>query len=346
MNIYKKKFDKTIYKNKIGNLLVKGNDLVIAPSQVDYRKTSFNSANSNFLRKLEFALIKYKKITLSFKYTKNLKATALLVIYSIIDTKGKGKEIKIILSEVSDIVNAIIINTGNFQPPEKRLEILEKKISLPIIQGNNKDVIKLQKKIITAVVELYLDKNDINFEDRKFDIGIAIQETLDNVGRHAYPDTDHIDRRWWFCCDMIDETLFIAIYDAGVGIPMTILNSNIDYMKLIELNYENHQSLQDKFKNSPKPTVTAHLKETLSHQSLIKAAMSNDLSTTTKDKHGKGSSRIKALIKNEKESFLLIFSCKGMYQYSLYNKDGNDKGKEIESPLDNHLKGTLIQWSL
>ncbi|OEF17028.1 hypothetical protein [Aliivibrio logei] len=320
--------------------------LIIAPKYVDYLSTRFDSSNLKFLNELKQALSARDTIYLSFRGTKSLKATALLVIYSIIDTYGKNKTINIIWSDISKVVNASIKTSGSFKSVEHRQNILNEKKGLPVIQGNNAEVIQLQKKIIDTLIELYLDKEDPNFVDRRFEIGTAIQETLDNVGRHAYPNSEHSDKIWWFCCDIIEDKLFIVIYDSGIGIPNSILTSKIDYMKLIEQNYKNHEDLKNKFKNAPEPTVTAHLRETLSDEALIRAAMSSDLSTTTKDKHGKGSSRIKALIKNEKESFLLIFSKQGIYQYSLYNENDDEKGEEVLSRLQHTLDGTLIQWSL
>lgn len=318
---------------------------ITAPKYIDYLNTRFDLANQQFLEAIENALKTNDKIIISFRNTKILLATAALVIYSILDTHGKGKTISIILSSTSDSVNSCIKNCGGFQSPEKRMDTLNNKTGIPVILGNNAEVIALQKKIIDTVVELYLDKEAPNFTDRRFEIGIAIQETLDNVGRHAYPEMNHEDRLWWFCCDMIEDKLFIAIYDAGRGIPNAILQSDVDYAKLIEMYYEDVDSAKTQLKDLPAPTVTAHLRETIADEALIRAAMSSELSTTKKDKHGKGSSRIKALIKNEKESFLLIFSCKGLYQYSLFKEDGDDE-PEITFALQSHLNGTLIQWSL
>ena len=342
----KKKYNANKYVKKEYKTLLTGTSYVIAPEHIDYLETRFDSVNEKFLDNLKYALKNFDSISLSFRYTKSLKVTPLLVIYSIIDTYGKNKKINVILSQISDMVNTAITSTGNFESAEHRFDILKRKEGLPVIQGNNAEVIQLQKKIIDTLVELYLDKTNEKFTDRRFEIGIAIQETLDNVGRHAYPNKEHHERLWWFWCGMIDGKLYIAIYDMGKGIPNTILNSSIDYMKLIEQNYKNYDLMKNKLIDVPLPTVSAHIRETISDEVLIRSAMSSEISTTTKEKHGKGSSRIKALIKNEKESFLLIFSCKGLYQYSLYDETNNQNGGEIAISLSNSLCGTLIQWSL
>ncbi|EGR1502487.1 hypothetical protein ACV8VM_001886 [Vibrio parahaemolyticus] len=327
-------------KPKTGlTLRLKSNETVFAPVHVEHFKTGFDEKNLTFLRQLQSALTRFDEITISFKYTERLKAPAVLVVYSIIDTYGKGKKIDTILSDRSEEVNESIRSSGAFKTAEERLKMLDEN-QLPVIQGNNAIVNKLSRTIIKTLVDLYLDKESENFSSRKSEIGTAIIETLDNVGRHAYPDKDHHEKLWWFCCDIIDDTLFMAIYDNGVGIPHSIRNSKIDFTKLMESYY----SLTGKDITKLEPTVTANkaeFRDTYSDPVLIGAAMSEDLSKTTKDKHGKGSGSMKALIKEEEGSFLIIGSGKGMYTYSKCNRE-----HERVIPLRNSITGTLIQWSL
>jgi hypothetical protein len=147
-------------------------------------------------------------------------------------------------------------------------------------------------------------------------------------------------KEWWFCCDIIDGTLFMAIYDKGVGIPYRIKNSDIDFVTLMN----SYLDITGRDLSKLPPTVTAiksDFSKAYDDEVLIGAAMSDNLSTTTKKKHGKGSGRMKALIKEEKNSFMIIGSGKGMYTYSKY-----EKKPETVIPLINPIQGTLIQWSL
>lgn len=167
-------------------LLPLSSPTVYAPARVTLIKSRFNDDNYRFVTQLENALIKHDEITISFRRTKEVKATAMLVIYSLIDTYGKEKKVTIIPSESSKYVNDFISRTGDFKSPEHRLEMLEDK-RLPIIQGNNAIVNALSRKIISTLDSLYLDSKSEDYESRKAEIGIAIVETLDNVGRPCVP---------------------------------------------------------------------------------------------------------------------------------------------------------------
>ncbi|EPA8368740.1 hypothetical protein ACQ676_004298 [Vibrio fluvialis] len=316
---------------------------VSAPVEVKHFMFGFDRSNLMFLENLKLALSRFEEITISFRHTRELEATALLVIYSIVDTLGKDKKINVVLSEISESVNSGIETSGSFKSPEHRLGLLDDRM-LPVIQGNNAIVNKLSRQIINTLVHLYLDEEKSDFSNRKAEIGIAIMETLDNVGRHAYPEKEqHNEKLWWFCCDIIDDTLFMAIYDQGVGIPHSIKNSQIEFTRLID----NYFAVTGKDINklpAEAEALTEDYKKTFSDEILIAAAMSEELSKTTKEKHGKGSGSIKALIKEDERSFLVICSQKGMYYYSKSNDENQDD--ETVKPLEHSIQGTLIQWSL
>lgn len=329
-------------KRKLKGLQLKpkNGSTIYAPVCVEHFRTGFDNLNLTFLKDIEDALIKHDEITLSFRYTENIKAPALLVIYSIIDTVGKGKKVNVIFSDRSEQVNENLKSSGLFQSAEHRLKMLDEN-KLPIIKGSNAVVIPLSRRIVKSIVELHLDEGEDEFADRKAEIGVAINETLENVGRHAYPkEYEHHMKEWWFCCNLIDGTLFMAIYDKGVGIPYRIKNSDIEFTMLME----SYMAITGTDITKLSPTVTANkydFTRTYADEVLIGAAMSDNLSTTTKKKHGKGSGRMKALIKEKESSFMIIGSGKGMYTYSKY-----DENQEKVIPLLNPIQGTLIQWSL
>ncbi|MFA0696636.1 hypothetical protein [Vibrio sp. 10N.222.49.C9] len=340
----KKRYQKKEVKLPFSRFIPKNNPIILAPTHVDIIDSNFDDENALFLERLRIALSNSNEVTISFKETKSLKATALLVIYSFVDTSKKGKKINVVYSDKSEVVNRNIKSSGDFKSSEDRLTMLDDKLS-PVIQGNNSIVIALSRKIHANLVELYLDKDDDDFTNRSRELGVAIMETLDNVGRHAYPEEPHECKHWWFCCDMIDDKLFMAIYDKGVGIPYSIKNSEIDFMKIIESYY---MVTGDDLSKLP-PTLTADTRRfasSYSDEALIRAAMSENLSKTTKDKHGKGSGSIKALIKNEKDSFLFISSGRGLYYYSKHNEEYEAGDIEEVHSLHNSIDGTLIQWSL
>ena len=77
----------------------------------------------------------------------------------------------------------------------------------------------------------------------------------------------------------------------------------------------------------------------LSDAESVMLSMMSDVSSTHQDKHGQGSKSIKALVDDNEQGKLWIFSNKG-----LLVKESAKAGNLIELPSS--IDGTLIQWNI
>lgn len=292
-------------------------------------------------------------IYLSFKETEILKAMPMLILYSIIDharetTKSKIK-INIIWSKKSTLINKFINNSGSFLPSIKRENSLGSVKALPVIMGDNSKANELSNLIIDYILDNYFHDATPEKEQQ---ISSAIQETVDNVGRHAYPDIhQHSQKKWWLCCNRVGNNLFLAIYDKGIGIPSSLSEHNAVMLSRINSLYPNEYTVtldDPESENVTKDNISAFirvqfLKERLTDGQLIRAAMHTSISATKLHKHGQGSKSIKGLISDHDDnSFLLMLSNKGYYSY---NKIENDNDNSVKN-REYIIPGTLIQWSI
>lgn len=360
----RKKHHKKFLKN---NFLIKkclisnimGIPCVNAPTEVVFDDIS-NIDTDAFLKELKDVLNKNpKKIYLSFKNTKLLNAMALLIIYSIIDRARiincNDFDVIIIRSKNTRQVNKTIVNSGSFKlasaREKKGLLINNNSRSLPVIMGSNARAAELSDLITSSILINYFPED--KSPEKEYEIADAIQETIENVGRHAYPEVNEHDKKyWWICCDRIGKNLFLVIYDCGLGIPDSLLNSEHNKVFLDRINdlYPNEyvscvegNASDNKIKKLVSTVKVNILRKRLSDGQLIRAAMHNNFSSTAKCHHGQGSKSIKNLIKeNDKDSFLLMLSDHGFYRY---RKDTVDDHKNIKF-LSMKVPGTLIQWSI
>ena len=294
----------------------------------------------------------HKCIYISFKKTSCLKAMPLLVIYSIIDEIREDQEVKtkinIIWSKRSKGVNAALEDSGSFELPSYRESKMNISSKLPVIMGNNVRANSLSNTFVDFILDNYFPDADAEKEQQ---ISSAIQETVDNVGRHAYPDTEsHEQKRWWFNCRRFGDNLYIVIYDTGIGIPSSLSEQNAVFLSRINALYP------DEYKGAISDSIPENttldkikiltrvklLKKRLNDGQLIRAAMHTDVTSTDLEKHGQGSKSIKGLITDNENSYLLMLSNYGFYSYSKNNKN---KEQTVENN-ERMVPGTLIQWSI
>ena len=333
-------------KNKVNTFLF-GHPIVKAPREIDLIGGS-NAKCDAFFSLLRDSLEKNpKRLYIDFRITTTLKAMPLLVIYSIIDEAkeeyGVTTIIKIMWSKRKKQVNSIIKLSGQFQEASLREKNMTTAQHLPVIMGDNARANDLSNAFVDYILDKYYPNADA---EKELEISSAIQETVDNVGRHAYPDIiDHTRKRWWFSCHRIEDALYIVIYDRGIGIPGSLSENNAVFLSRINALYPDHYkgAINDSIDNdSTIDKLRAWFNRNLSDGQLIRSAMHTDVTSTDLDKHGQGSKSIKGLISDNKDSYLLMFSNYGFYCYS---KDREDNDQSVDN-TDYQISGTLIQWSI
>lgn len=351
----KKQFSNNSKIEKISKLGIFGNKIIPVPIELDLIEGNYISECHDFFEKIESICDKGPKcIYLSFRNTEVLKAMPTLILYSIIDyarekTKSNIK-VNLIWSKKSSIVNNFILNTGSFINALERESKINDNKSLPVIMGDNSRANDLSNIITDFILDNYFKDATPEKEQQ---ISSAIQETVDNVGRHAYPTiSEHYKKKWWLCCHRIGENLFLAIYDKGIGIPKSLSVHNAVLLSRINSLYPEQATITDDEETNTlddsKRKLSAFvrvnlLKERLTDGQLIRAAMHTDISATQLPKHGQGSKSIKGLIsEHDDNSFLLLLSNKGFYCYS---KKENDSEKNV-THREYIIPGTLIQWSI
>ncbi|GHY05916.1 hypothetical protein VCSRO163_0393 [Vibrio cholerae] len=336
-------------RNSIGSLFLGKHPKIPAPREIDLIDGSMEMCD-NFFTLLRNELEKNPKfLYIDFSNTTMLKAMPLLVIYSIIDEAreehGVTTEIRVIWSKRKTQVNNVINISGNFATASEREEKIGSSSYLPVIMGDNSRANDLSNVFVDYILEKYYPDADAEKEQ---EISSAIQETVDNVGRHAYPDEhDHSRKRWWFSCHRIEHNLYIVIYDTGVGIPNSLSKNNAVFLSRINDLYP------DEYKGATSETVEQEstnmfdalrvwFQKNLNDGQLIRAAMHTNVTSTELDQHGQGSRSIKALINEDENSYLLMFSNNGFYCYT-NDRDDNENSVDTTS---RKVPGTLIQWSI
>lgn len=335
------------------NSQIFGNEVIDLPVHVNLYSGDNESCYDFFDDLRELLETNPKFIYLSFRETEVLKAMPLLMIYSIIDqareSKGGQFRIGIIWSKKSKRVNSIIRASGGFKRATLREEMMEGSESMPVIMGDNSRANDLSDTIVNYILDdkYYAEAS----AEKEQQISSAIQETVDNVGRHAYPNVKkHEDKKWWICCDRVGDNLFIVIYDAGIGIPSSLSENNAVLLTRVNLLYpeQSEEAVRESIEEDSaarklKALLRVQLlRKRLSDGQLIRAAMHVDITSTDLNKHGQGSKSIKGLITDDENSFLLMFSNYGFYKY-------NRRIEDNENSVDNsayRIPGTLIQWSI
>ncbi|WGE67690.1 hypothetical protein NYR77_01290 [Actinobacillus equuli subsp. haemolyticus] len=304
--------------------------------QKDYQKSI------EFLEKIEQS-IDEDEIVISFAYCKELKAAAQVVLFARLEMLLATSNVKIILrpSLKNPFVNDILKETGIVSLCEKRTHInIFKRSELLMISSEGKQLID---DVTDFVIEKAYDGKASPEQEQ--DIGAAISEAHYNVILHAYPNPDTV-KRWWLRCSILDDELYLIIYDQGVGISNTFDEDNAkfkeinwvevfqDFISRLGLNEDvshlNNQEAYNYFKDNRK-------------SQLIYIAMSDNetgMRGNLTQRHGRGSKSIKALVGKNKNGKLWIFSNNGSYCYT----DANTNPELID--YQHSIQGTLIQWNI
>ncbi|MET4863027.1 ATP-binding protein [Morganella morganii] len=281
---------------------------------------------------------KNTKVLLDFSQTLYVKAAAVLAFYAAVETSIKqNTSYKIVALSRKQQVNDMLKKSG-------LVTLCRNNISIPTFDCDHMPVIsgisgQYRDDIVDFIQKkIYNDKMSAATESI---YGGAVQEAINNVYYHAYPDLDPEDRRWWVKCELVDDQLFLVIYDKGVGIPATV-TKNKWYGSTLEQSYP---ELVSKVVNELKRdgisinNVKLHAAFSLVSDAIkIAVSMADDVTGTGKTQHGQGSKSIKALVNKNERGKLWIYSNKGLY------KINEGTAEVVDLPAS--IEGTLIQWNI
>jgi len=186
---------------------------------------------------------------------------------------------------------------------------------------------------VKRLLDQYRDNTQAELPDELF---LVLTEGLSNVCHHAYPSDCEIEakhRKWWLFA-RLDEpsfdrsgSIYIAIYDLGVGIPGTLRSKlKVGEIALNALD---------------KASELVGLSEgTRLDQRLLKTAIENPRTQTGQAHRGKGLPEMREFAASTDGGRLHIVS--GQAQYSMHGgkPDGQLQG------FDEKFPGTLLLWNL
>lgn len=290
----------------------------------------------------------YKNVIISLVGCRILRGAAVMLLYAKLETILQNSDVEIsIKNSIYPNVNALIKKSGiDYLCKNRKSEndITKAKEHYPILNGNagafrNEIVDFISQEIYQGSLT---DEEEYRFSD-------AIQEAINNVYRHAYSkDTPSNNRPWWWMCSVIDDQLYLLLYDKGQGIPNTFVKGNEFYDQIDWHNEESQSILQDLIKRWELPysipieeleKITQSPTDSLS----ISLAMSDDITRMNGEdelKHGQGSKSIRKLVADNDDGWLFIVSNRGMLWY-------RDEQSMIElHDMKCSINGTLVQWNI
>lgn len=278
---------------------------------------------------------------ISFFNTKRLSVAACLLIYAAIDKilTNEGVYISVRSSFFSAMVNAYLHKTGiksivsnRVCPPD-----FSSGKPLAVVRGYGGEY----RDDIVDYICSSVYKNSLSAE-QEYRYGDAVQETINNVRLHAYPGLGNAeDKVWWLFCDVIENELFLTIFDQGVGIPNTVVRHGWFSNGLKEFYPNRYNEIIKEVGFSVIELLRGYfLEKGLDDDKLIYISMMGDISSTKEDKHGQGSKSIKALVAEAQHGKLWVYSNRGLY--NLNGKTSDEKTMLLPSSID----GTLVQWNI
>ncbi|MEX2990944.1 ATP-binding protein [Serratia fonticola] len=279
-----------------------------------------------------------KKAHLDFSKTEFIKAAAILILYATIEQAiNEGVNFKII-SFPRDIKAIRIIKRSG-------LELLcRDNVHKPKFDGDYMPVISgssgQYRDDIVDFIQYKIYKNKMSAYTESI-YGGAIHEAINNVAYHAYPNThESIQKRWWVKCDLAGDQLFLALYDKGVGIPETVMKRSW-YEEILKNAYpELRIKISEELTNQgiAKSEMFLYKVGLVSDAMKIAISMVGDVTGTKSSKHGQGSKSIKALVSENEQGKLWIYSNRGLYKLE------SDIVETVDLPKP--MPGTLLQWNI
>ncbi|MGE1562731.1 ATP-binding protein [Pantoea septica] len=279
-----------------------------------------------------------QKAHLDFSQTEFIKAASILTLYAAIEQAiSEGATFKIISFPRNIQATRVIKRSGieklcrdNSHKPNFDGEFI------PVISGSSGDF----RDEIVDFIQYKIYKNKMSAHTESI-YGGAIQEAINNVAYHAYPDTQESSKkRWWVKCDLAGDQLFLALYDKGVGIPETVMKRPW-YEEILKNTYPDlKEKIVDELVNEgiSKKDMIRYKIGMISDARKIHISMIGDVTGTDQSKHGQGSKSIKALVSENAHGTLWIYSNNGLYKL----ESGIVKTYDLPKPMP----GTLLQWNI
>ncbi|KAA0696328.1 hypothetical protein DT594_02930 [Halopseudomonas laoshanensis] len=288
--------------------------------------------------------IPFQPCSIDFSETKQVTGAALIATYAALEIASEKSRYNntrqsiIRLPSSSDTVRSTLCRLNFPKVIKSRISKYTPKSykHLPIVSSTKKDYME---DILDYIRDKIYD-GKLNPETEHV-FGDAVSETINNVNRHAYPDSNNTnqERRWWLLCQVQGKQLYLAIYDNGVGIPKTVLRRTwvVDALKTSypEVYQELIEKKPELISSGLLPTIRKDLKDS----QLIHLSLQADVTGTKEKKHGQGSKSIRALVSETEGGKLWIFSNNGLYKFY------DTKHFELFH-LPKKLEGTLFQWNI
>lgn len=263
----------------------------------------------NFVNRIHRASLSGKIVKISFRDTKVLHPCGTLFFVSNIISIIEKKTCKIQCGYPRDnTVEQLFQHIGLLKlfGLQHRLEISANNVkNWHFVTGTSVD-----PRDLSIIFDEY---KEFISEEKSSDLYGVITEAITNTIQHAYPG-DRAEKRWWIFIQQMDNKLFIAIYDHGMGIPESL------EPKLIDNITYNRRYGRDAM--------------------MIKIAVSSDRTRTKLDYRGKGLPEMLEFAKKSDTGGFVIHSLSGCYKYNSREKT------EDQRKYNENIKGTLIQWEI
>lgn len=297
---------------------VLGWDYIPVPTQLDLYNEDSRDATLDFIETLERVSLQHK-VMIDCEKANAFSAAAILLLYSTIDRLKNDNSHKLIrFQNLKGNIKLIVEKSGlRALTLQQGKSIIDCKAdTLPIVKGTARGE---EFEHVIDHVQHQIYKNNMSPEQENV-WGAAVGETVSNVKLHAY-GTDEV-KPWWIICSVIDDDLYLAICDQGVGIPQTIKKQG-----WINKLVENSPSLVKKMMSKRDSDA-------------IELSMTIGESSTNQQKHGLGSQSIRALVEKNPNGALWVFSNHGVYY-----KDCRSSEPELKD-FSGSISGTIVQWNI
>lgn len=271
-----------------------------------------------FIDKLKYSLRNGRKVHISFKNTKLLGPSGTLIFVAELEKILNNYPGKITCNYPDDdVVEQLFQHIGLLN----RLGLTDRK---EITAENVRHWNYVYGKIVDtsefkSLFSRYATKIS---EDVRSGLFASMSEAVTNSIQHAYPcehkNDCNCEKGWWMFARRNQETLYVVMYDSGIGIPTSL---------------ENKPELIETIRNWARIGKQSDTK-------LIDIAVESNRTSTRLPHRGKGLPEMLEFVKQGHVGGFAIFSRKGAFTYTA--NDQNEKGRDFDSPI----KGTLIKWEI
>ncbi|ENP8372981.1 hypothetical protein O7R09_07665 [Vibrio alginolyticus] len=309
-----KKYNPRSSEIKVHRVL--GWEHISVPPHLDLYNEDTRESTLEFLELVEKYAFE-RKVSLDCSEAESVSAAALLLLYATIDTLKNDENAKLVrFQNLKGRFKFAIERSGLKGVTLNKETPLDEGQNgpIPIIRGTSRGE---EFEAVIDYVQHQIFENDMTPEEENI-WAAAVMETVSNVKLHAYRGDS--DKPWWIICSVIDDNLYLAICDRGVGIPNTIKEQN--WVKSI---VEKTPSLVQKLLSE-------------SDSDAIELSMMVGETSTKQDKHGLGSKSIQALVDENPDGALWVFSNRGVY----YRENHDTELKDFSLSIS----GTLVQWNI